>query len=185
MAKINASDLASLYELGYAANPATPNTIYRMYFNSTAGTILIVDNAFNILYSASGIAGGVNKVNVADLCAINDFGLNAQASSGNTIWRMYYYNGRSFGETTVGIILANQAFTIVWYFEMIAAVAPLSAIDATDICIQQDFGLNAQASAPNAIWHSYLHVGAGGELDPTLLNLVNSDFEIVGSLTMV
>lgn len=182
MAKINASDLAALYELGYAANPASPNTIYRLYFNSTARTIIVVDSAFNILYSATGTAGGGAKVDAADICAINDFGLNAQASSGNAIWRMYFYSGRVLGKTSYGIILANQAFTNLCYFEMNPA-APKTTIDATDICVLQDFGLNAKAGSPNTIWHSYLHIGTG-ELDPTTLNLVDSSFEIVASLTL-
>ncbi len=181
MAKILAADVASLYELGYASDPASPDTIRRLYFDAVAGKIYLVDAAFNILYTANGVAGGVNKVNIADLCAINDFGLNAKTSNPNAIYRLYYYQ-RAFGETTSGIILANQAFTILWYFEMVTAIAPLTAIAATDLCIQQDFGLNADPASPNTIWHCYFHEQQ--EQEGNLLYLVNGDFEIVASLTM-
>ena len=181
MAKILAADVASLYELGYASDPASPNTIRRLYFDATAGKIYLVDAAFNILFTANGIAGGVNKVNVADLCAINDFGLSAKTSDPNAIYRLYYYQ-RAFGETTSGIILANLSFTILWYFEMVTAVAPLVAIAATDLCIQQDFGLNADPANGNNIWNCYFHEQEAEE--GNLLYLVNGSFKIVASLTM-
>ena len=183
MATVIASDLAALYELGYAANPASPNTIYRLFFNSLVGKIYIVDADFNILYERSGNAGSGLKVSLSDLCAINDFGENARNSNPNAIWRMYFYVNRSLGESNYGVILANQSFDNVWYFDMTSAMV-LNPISASDICVIQDFGLNAQLSSPNAIWRTYLHIGTDPQEDPTTFSLVNRDFQVVASFNL-
>ena len=176
MAKILSSDLAGLYELGRAAKTSVPNTIYRLYFDPAQGKMYIVDSDFNILRTTTGVADGVTVVDPADLCAIGDFGLNAKASTPNAIYRLYAFQ-RPFDEEEAGLFLVDQNFVVLYYFEMAVEVAPLATVKSSDICVIQDFGLNADPAAENATWNLYL-ITAGAKIS---IALVNSAFEIVAA----
>jgi hypothetical protein len=190
MAKILASDLANLYEFGLSADPASPNTAYRMYFDLNQGLLYMVNSTFDIIDTYVGLstalAPATEKVAKQDICVINDQGLNSYPANGNQIYRMYIAEREItiFSEglpqiVPQSILIVNQNFQILWVIPL-SAPTPVT-MPSTYVTVSYDYGLNAEAAAGNYIWHMYYgdFDQEGGRLTPGALMIVNQNFEVV------
>ena len=203
MAKILASDLVNFYDFGLAADPASPNTTYRMYYDKTNNFLRIVDADFNIVYSYQGYAGTLittpapvppatlNKITKTDICVLNDDGLNALPANGNSIYRMYLAEGRNIVitvsggefpvtiETDCALLIVNQAFQIEHIIPLVSSSLPLPTLDTPYLTCTYDYGLNAEAASGNYIWHMYIaDYNTGEGIAANALCIVNQDFKV-------